>query len=80
MSLLGRWTRDSNIYEALQTAETNPEFRPLAEDLEITDMISEIIDPADIDDESQCETTSFLANLLQTDRDASSQADPTDFK
>jgi hypothetical protein len=43
-------------------------------------MISGIIDTADIDDESQCETTSFLANLLQTDRDASSQADPTDFK
>ena len=80
MSLVGRWTQDSDIYEALQTAETNPEFRPPAEELEITDMISGIIDTADIDDESQCETTSFLANLLQTDRDASSQADPTDFK
>ena len=80
MSPVGRWAQDSDIYEALQTAGTNPEFRPPAGDLEITDMISEIIDPADIDDESQCETTSFLTNLLQTDRDASSQADPTDFK
>jgi chemotaxis signal transduction protein len=80
MSLVGRWTQDSDIYEALQTAETNPEFRPPAEDIEIVDMISEVIDTADIDDESQCETTSFLANLLQTDRDSSSQADPTGFK
>jgi hypothetical protein len=43
-------------------------------------MIPEIIDTADIDDESQYESTSFLANLLQTDRDASPQAEPTDSK
>ena len=35
----------------------------------------EIIDAVDIDDESQCESTSFLANLLQTNRDASTQGE-----
>ena len=79
MSLGGRWTQESGICEALQ-AETNPEFRPPTENLEIADMIPEIIDTADIDDESQYESTSFLANLLQTDRDASPQAEPTDSK
>jgi chemotaxis signal transduction protein len=79
MSLVGRWTQDSDICEALQ-AEANPEFRPPTEDLEIGDMIPEIIDTADIDDESHCESTSFLANLLQTDRNASPQAEPTDSK
>ena len=54
--------------EALQI-EANPKFRPPAEDAEIVDMITEIIDAADIDDASQCEPASFLANLLQTDRD-----------
>ena len=33
----------------------------------------EIIDTVDINDESQCQSTSFLANLLQNDRDASIQ-------
>jgi len=79
MSLGGRWTQESGICEALQT-EANPEFRPPTEDFEIADMIPEIIDAADIDDESQCESTSFLANLLQTDRDASPQAEPTGSK
>jgi chemotaxis signal transduction protein len=79
MSPVGRWTQDSDIYEALQT-EANTEFRPPAEDVEIVDIIPEIIDTADIDDESQCESVSFLARLLQTDRDASPQAEPTDSK
>lgn len=79
MSLVGRWPQDSDIYEALQTG-ANPEFRPPAEDVEIADMIPEIFDTVDIDDESQCESTSFLANLLQTDRDASPQAEPADSK
>ena len=35
----------------------------------------EIIDSVDIDAESRCESTSFLANLLQTDRDASAQGE-----
>jgi len=34
-----------------------------------------IVDAVDIDDESQCESTSFLANLLQTDRDALTQGE-----
>jgi chemotaxis signal transduction protein len=63
--------------EALQT-EASPEFRLPTEELEIVDMIPEIIDAADIDDGSNCEPASFLANLLQTDRDASAQAEPTD--
>ena len=79
MSTVGRWTQDPDIYEALQT-EANTEFRPPTEDVEIVDMIPEIIDTADIDDESQCESVSFLARLLQTDRDASPQAEPTDSK
>jgi len=65
--------------EALQT-EANPEFRPPTEDAEIANMNPVIIDTVDIVDESQCESTSFLANLLQTDRDASHQANPTDSK
>jgi chemotaxis signal transduction protein len=77
MSLVGGWTQDSDMNEDLQT-EANPEFRLPAEDAEIADMIPEIIDTVDIDDESQCESTSFLANLLQTDRDASSKAEPTE--
>jgi hypothetical protein len=79
MSTVGRWTQDPDIYEALQT-EANTEFRPPAEEVEIVDMIPEIIDTADIDDESQCESASFLARLLQTDREASPQAEPTDSK
>jgi len=79
LSLAGRWPQDSGICEALQ-AEANSDFRPPAEDLEIADMIPEIIDTVDIDDASQCESTSFLANLLQTDRNVSPQAEPTDCK
>lgn len=78
MSLVGRWTQDPDIYET-QT-EANTEFRPPAEDVEIVDMIPEIIDTADIDAESQCESASFLARFLQTDRDASPQVEPTDSK
>ena len=77
VSLVGRCTQNSDIYEALQT-EANSESSPPDEDVAIADMIPEIIDTVDIDDESQCESTSFLANLLQTDRDASPQAEPTD--
>ena len=79
MSLGGRWTQDSVIYEAVQT-EVTPEYRSPTEDVEITDIISETIDTVDIDDESQCESTSFLANLLQTDRNASPHAEPEDSK
>ena len=76
-SIVGRWTQDSDICEALQT-EANPEYRPPTEHIEIADMIPEMIDTVDIDDESQCESTSFLANLLQTGRDTSTRAKPTD--
>ena len=65
--------------EALQ-AEANPEFRSPAKEVKIADMIPEIIGTVDIDNEPQCESTSFLANLLRTDRDASRQAKPTDSK
>jgi len=37
--------------------------------------IVEIMDTADIDEESRYESTSFLANLLQTGRDASTQGE-----
>lgn len=79
MSLVDRWVQDSDIYKALQ-AEADTGFRPPAEDEAIVDIIPEIIDTADIDDESQCESTSFLANLLQSDRDASPRAESTDSK
>lgn len=79
ISLIGRWTQGSDKCEALPN-EANPGTRPLTEDVALADMIPEIIDTVDIEDESQCESTSFLANLLQTDKDASPQAEPTDSK
>ena len=60
----GRWAQD----EPLQAEINTEESRPPAGKGAIVDMIPEIIDAVDIDDESQCESTSFLANLLQTDR------------
>jgi len=72
-SPVGSWTQDSDIYETQQT-EASPEFRPPTENAEIVDLIPETIDTIDIEDESQCESSSFLANLLQTDRDATPQA------
>ncbi len=77
MSLFGHWTKDSDVDEVQQT-EANNEFRPPAENLEIVDMIPEINDTVDNDDESQCESASFLANFLHTDKDGSPQAEPTD--
>jgi chemotaxis signal transduction protein len=55
------------IEKVLQN-ETNSDFRRPVENEKIVDMISEIIDTADIDDESQYESASFLTNLLQADR------------
>ena len=56
------------IKKVLQN-ETSPDFRPSAGDEKIVGMIPEIIDTADIDDESQYESASFLTNLLQADRE-----------
>lgn len=79
MSPIGPWNQDSDIYEALQT-ENNPECKLLSQDLEIADMSPEIMDTVDIDDVSQCESTSFLNNLLQNHSGDSSQAKPAGSK
>ncbi len=79
MSLAGNMRQHSDIYEA-QAPEANDEIRPPTEDGGMADMISEIIDTDDIDDESPHESTSFLANLLQTGNDASAQAEPADIE
>ena len=80
MSLVGRWTQGSDIDDAPQT-EAYPDIRPPTEDIEeMAGMIPEIIDTVDIDDESQGESTSFLANLLQTGGEALPQAEPTGSK
>ena len=77
MSLDGHWRQDPVVYEA-QASEAYEEIRPPTEDDVIANMIPEIIDTVDIDDETPHESTSFLANLLQTGKDDSAQAEPTD--
>lgn len=56
------------IKKVLQN-ETYSDVRPPVGDEKIVDTIPEIIDTADIDDESQYESASFLTNLLQADRE-----------
>jgi len=79
MSPIGPWDQDSDIYEAPRT-ENNPECKLLSQNLEIADMSPEIMDTVDIDDSSQCESTSFLNNILQNHSDDSSQAKPAGSK
>ncbi len=68
MSLVERWTTEPDSYESLQIA-VDTEFTPPAENEETADIITELFDITGADDESQCESASFPANLLQNDRD-----------
>jgi chemotaxis signal transduction protein len=65
ISFVDHWAQDSDIYESLKV-RTNPQFRRPAKDVEIVDMVPEIIDASEIDDDSQCESASFLMNFLQS--------------
>ena len=49
--------------------ETSTGLESPVEDNKIVDMIPEIIDTAEIDDDLQYESASFLTNLLQADRE-----------
>ncbi len=71
--LAGRWAQDESLQAEIDIESGSPAGKGA-----IAGMIPEIIDAVDIDDESQCESTSFLANLLQTDGGASSQAESAD--
>ena len=77
ISLVGRWTQDTKNCETFH-AEARPEIRPRIEDAGMVDMFPELIDAVEMEDGLQCESTSFLANLLQTSKEDSPQADPTD--
>lgn len=73
---IGVRIQDFDMYEAIQT-EASTDLRSPDMDLEITDVIPELMDTADMEDELQCEPASFLANFLQNDSDASPQPEPS---
>jgi len=77
ISLVDCLKSESDNFDSLQTA-ADTVFTPLLEDGGKVDKIPDLFDITGVDDESHCESISFLANHLQNGREASPQTEPDD--
>jgi chemotaxis signal transduction protein len=75
ISLVERWKSEMVKCAPVQSA-ADEMFKPFLEKGEAVDMDPEIFDLADVDDESHCESVSFLAHHLHHDREASPKTKP----
>ena len=77
ISLVDCWKSESDNSDSLQTV-ADKAFTPLLEDGGTVNEIPDLSDITGVDDESHCESISFLANHLQNDREASPQTKTDD--